>query len=288
MQDADYRRLVEESPIATLVVRDEQVVWANRAARRLLGLEGVPGGAAGAEQPFAPVALAGLVHPDDRDGLAAALAEALRAAPGEPAAPAEWRFVRPGAGTATVEVVASPVEFEGAPSLALACWDVSQHVERHRDLAHRATHDRLTGLPNRSLFEDRWSRARSRARRSGTVPVIAFCDVDDLKLVNDRHGHQLGDEVLIAVARRLSAVAREEDTVARYGGDEFVVLVENPAEAEPAALEERFRRAVTGVEVALPDGSGTARLTCSVGLVVDDPGSPPAEVLARADARMYR
>ncbi len=281
MQDADYRRLVEESPIATLVVRDGDVVWANRAGRRVLG-------SAGGEERFAPVALADLVHPDDRAALAGALAAALRARPGEPVALAEWRFARPGAATATVEVLASPVEFEGEAALALVCWDVSQHVERHRDLAHRATHDRLTGLPNRSLFEDRWSQARSRARRTGVVPLIAFCDVDELKRVNDRHGHLVGDAVLVEVGRRLSAVAREEDTVARYGGDEFVLLVEGPADVEPAALEARFRAAVTGVGVDLPDGSDTVRLTCSVGLVVDDPGSPPAEVLARADARMYR
>ncbi|MCI2239791.1 diguanylate cyclase [Kineococcus sp. TRM81007] len=281
MQDVDYRELVEDSPLPTFVVRDGAVLWANRAARLLVGEEVDGPGPVGSP-------LAGLVHPDDHDALAAGLAAGERTVPAQPAPPAEWRFLCAGAAATTVEVRVAPVRFEGAPALALACWDVSQHVERQRDLAHRATHDRLTGLPNRSLFEDRWSQARSRTRRTGRAPVVAFCDVDELKRFNDRYGHLAGDAVLVAVARRLAAVAREEDTVARYGGDEFVVLVEGPVEVEPAALEERFRRAVTDVAVELPGGAGGVSLTCSVGLVVDDPAVPPAEVLARADARMYR
>ncbi|WP_432504871.1 GGDEF domain-containing protein [Kineococcus arenarius] len=281
MQDVDYRRLVEDSPLATLLVRDGTVLWVNPAARRAVGVDPAGPGPVGST-------LESLVHPDDREGLAGALRAALDAGPGRDAPPAEWRFLRPDGTAATVEVVASEVRFEGAPAIALACWDVSQHVERHRDLVHRATHDRLTGLPNRSLFEDRWSQARSRARRTGRGPVVAFCDVDDLKRVNDEHGHLAGDEVLVAVARRLTAVARAEDTVARYGGDEFVVLVEGPARVEPAALRERFRGAVSGVQVPLPGGSSSVTLTCSVGLVDDDPDAPITEVLARADAQMYR
>ncbi|WP_432495166.1 GGDEF domain-containing protein [Kineococcus gypseus] len=280
MQHEDYRRLVEDSPIAILLVVDGTVRWVNASARRLL--------AAGSAQAD-PVggALEDLVHPDDRANLREGLAAAQRAEPGEGVPLAEWRFVRPAATAVTVEVVASPVLLEGEAALALACWDVSQHVERLRDLAHRATHDRLTGLPNRSLFEDRWSQARSRARRTGVAPAVAFCDVDDLKAVNDLHGHLVGDAVLVAVAQRLSAAAREEDTVARYGGDEFVVLLEGPAETDPTALEERFRRAVSGVAVDVP-GRGAVSVRCSLGLVVDEPGDPAAEVLARADARMYR
>ncbi len=277
MQDVDYRRLVEDSPLATLVVRDGTVLWVNRAARRAVGAGPAGPGPVGA-------ALADLVHPDDRGGLAAVMA----AGGEQDAPPAEWRFVGPDGSAVTVEVVLSPVRFEGEAALALACWDVSQHVERQRELAHRATHDRLTGLPNRSLFEDRWSQARSRAWRTGRAPVVVFCDVDELKRVNDEHGHLLGDAVLVAVAQRLAAVARAEDTVARYGGDEFVVLVEGPAQVEPAALRARFSAAVSDVRVPLPESAGSVTTTCSVGLVVDDPDAPAADVLARADARMYR
>jgi len=178
------------------------------------------------------------------------------------------------------------VEFDGARALSLACWDVSGHVARQRDLAHRATHDRLTGLPNRSLLEDRWTLARSRARRTGLVPLIAFCDVDDLKVVNDRHGHVVGDAVLVEVADRLRRASRGEDTVARFGGDEFVVLVESSADVEPGSLAGRLREATGSVPVVFGAGRSLS-VRCSVGLVVDDLTLSTAEVLARADAVMY-
>nr|WP_281373199.1 GGDEF domain-containing protein [Kineococcus aurantiacus] len=168
----------------------------------------------------------------------------------------------------------------------MSCWDVTRHVERARDLTHRATHDRLTGLPNRGLLEDRWEQARSRARRAGTVPLVAFCDLDDLKQLNDRHGHLAGDRALVAVADRLVGVSRAGDTVARFGGDEFVVLVDSAADVDPQALLERLREAVADVPVDVAEGVGV-RVGCSVGLVVDDPSLPTAEVLARADRRMY-
>ena len=278
MQDADYRRLVEDSPIATFLVRAGRrdpartLLWASTAALELLG------------RPAGEVvgrALDEFVHPADREEVAALL---------EAEAPAqrgafEWRLLHADGGTVTVEVLTAAVDAGGEDALSLSCWDVSRHVERTRDLTHRATHDLLTGLPDRGLLEDRWEQARSRARRSGVAPVVAFCDVDDLKGVNDRHGHAAGDAALVAVAGRLRSAARGEDTVARFGGDEFIVLVE-AADVEPEVLAARLREATAAVPAQLPDGTSTT-LSCSVGLVVDDLARSSAEVLAEADRRMY-
>lgn len=279
MQDADYRRLVEDSPLSTVIVRDGRVLWANAAAHDLLGVPAgdLPGRAVGE-----------LVDAEDRAQVAVALSERSGDGAGAPLdrSAHEWRLRRGDGGSAAAEVVVTVVEFEGAAALSLSCWDVSGHVARQRDLAHRATHDRLTGLPNRSLLEDRWTLARSRARRTGLVPLVAFCDVDDLKLVNDRYGHVVGDAVLVEVAERLLRTSRGEDTVARFGGDEFVVLVESSADVEPAALTGRLREATESVPVTLPSGQ-VLDVRCSVGLVVDDLTSSTAEVLARADAVMY-
>ncbi|WP_432521306.1 GGDEF domain-containing protein [Kineococcus sp. SYSU DK006] len=278
MQDADYRRLVEESPIATFLVRAGRrdpartLLWANAAALELLGR-------AAYEVVGRP--LEEFVHPADREDVAALLQAGGPAQRGA----LEWRMLRAGGGTATVEVLTAAVDADGEDALSLACWDVSQHVERTRDLTHRATHDLLTGLPDRGLLEDRWAQARSRARRSGVAPVVAFCDVDDLKRVNDLHGHAAGDAALVAVAGRLRSAARGEDTVARFGGDEFIVLVE-AADVEPEVLAARLREATAAVPVQLPDGT-SATLSCSVGLVVDDLARTSAEVLAEADRRMY-
>lgn len=272
MQDADFRRLVEDSPLATVLVErgddDWRTTWLNAAAVELLGGR-------------TPGTLADLVHAEDvqdaREVLGRGVSDGRTAH--------EWRFLAGAGEVVTVEVLLGEAG-RGPGVLTLSCWDVTRHVERARDLTHRATHDRLTGLPDRGLLEDRWAQARARARRTGDVPVVAFCDVDELKQLNDEHGHLVGDHALVAVAERLVAVSRAEDTVARFGGDEFIVLVDSSAEVDPQALTGRLREAVSAVPVDLPDGSRRL-VRCSVGLVVDDPSESTAAVLARADRHMY-
>ncbi|GAB3471015.1 GGDEF domain-containing protein [Kineococcus endophyticus] len=270
MQDADYRRLVEDSPLATVLVdrgpSGWRAAWANRAATDLF--DGL------LDRPLAEV-----VHPEDLADVVATLDRGAR----DDRTAHEWRWRGADGRDVTVEVLVGGGTPDGV--LSLSCWDVTQHVERTRDLAHRATHDRLTGLPTRELFEDRWELARSRARRSGDVPVVAFCDVDDLKQLNDEHGHLVGDQALVRIAGRLAGTSRAGDTVARFGGDEFVVLVE-AGDVDPAALGRRLREAVADVPLEVP-GHRAVPVRCSVGLVQDDLTRSTAEVLASADRRMY-
>ena len=95
---------------------------------------------------------------------------------------------------------------------------------REETAVHRSLHDPLTGLPNRELFADRLALTLARARRGGPPPAVLIADLDQFKLINDSLGHQAGDELLRAVAPRLASAVRDTDTVARFGGDEFVVL----------------------------------------------------------------
>ncbi len=169
---------------------------------------------------------------------------------------------------------------------------VAQHLELHRssrELAHAATHDPLTELPNRTLLSDRLARAMSRRRRRPGEPALALIDLDGFKDVNDRLGHQAGDEVLVQTAQRLRSSARDEDTVARLGGDEFVVLYEQlPDEAVDqvvAALHERLEQVFArpfSVQGELVD------IKASVGLVAAAPDELGYELLGRADELMYR
>lgn len=107
-------------------------------------------------------------------------------------------------------------------------------VQLLAEVDHHATHDGLTGLVNRRLLMDRLGHAIARTWRGGHPPVVFFCDLDGFKSVNDDHGHEAGDAVLVEVARRLLALMRPGDTVTRLGGDEFVVLCEDlPAEHTP-------------------------------------------------------
>ena len=165
--------------------------------------------------------------------------------------------------------------------------DMTDRKQLETRLAHEATHDPLTGLPNRSLLMDRLDMAFGRARRSGTSTALIFCDLDDFKLVNDSLGHTRGDEMLVAIAGRLSEAIRPGDTVARFGGDEFVVLAEEIEGADAAgAIAGRLRRAVAR---PLQIAQSELFVSVSVGIaVVDRDGADPEALISDADAAMYR
>jgi diguanylate cyclase (GGDEF)-like protein len=152
------------------------------------------------------------------------------------------------------------------------------------DLAAQATHDALTGLPNRAGLEGRISAAAQRADTSGTTSALFFVDLDHLKAVNDSLGHRAGDVMIRATAERLSA--RVGSGVTRFGGDEFVVVVEGLA--SPSAADELGRTMVTdtGRPVALEGHQVSA--SASVGVAMIDAATRPEEVLRRADVALYR
>ena len=166
----------------------------------------------------------------------------------------------------------------------------SDRVRRARveeELSVRAWHDPLTGLPNRALFIERLNAAvRSGDRRSGGVALL-FCDLDEFKRVNDDFGHQAGDALLKAVAERLRAVLRGNELLARFGGDEFVVLctgLTDPAK-QAAAVAARLRAAV---KEPIRVGSVDAAVSVSVGIAVAGLSSTPESMIREADDAMYR
>jgi diguanylate cyclase (GGDEF)-like protein len=216
-----------------------------------------------------------LVLAADRARVRAALAAVLRR-PGERSGPLRLRTAaRP---EVRLEVL---TRTRAGDHLVVAVWDVSHRLAAERELGHRASHDVLTGLPDRALLADRWERSRARTQDDPALRTfVLLCDVDGLKQVNDRLGHRAGDDLLVAVARRLAAEVRPSDTVARVGGDEFVVLVEAVPATHVEALAQRLRRSVSPVQAG-------ARVRLSVGWVADDPSRARAAVLAEADARMY-
>ncbi|PPK92298.1 diguanylate cyclase (GGDEF)-like protein [Kineococcus xinjiangensis] len=162
-----------------------------------------------------------------------------------------------------------------------------QHVELVGVLAevdHYATHDALTGLVNRRLLVDRLEQALNRAQRSGRPPTVFFCDLDGFKAVNDAFGHDAGDEVLVAVSRRLRSLVRPTDTVARLGGDEFVVVCEDLPDDMVFDVADRLRR--TGpADLGAP--AGCPPLGISVGTVTAALPSTAGDVLRLADRLMY-
>ncbi|MBB3675793.1 putative bifunctional diguanylate cyclase/phosphodiesterase [Modestobacter versicolor] len=164
---------------------------------------------------------------------------------------------------------------------------VRQREELQSALAHQATHDQLTELPNRGQALRLTAAALSRGQRSGSMTGLLYLDLDGFKAVNDNHGHAVGDEVLRVVATRLRDVVRAGDVVCRLGGDEFVVLVEPVA--HEGDLLELAERLITSISEPIGAGGHTVRIGVSVGVAVSRDGIADADVLfAEADTATYR
>jgi diguanylate cyclase (GGDEF)-like protein len=161
-------------------------------------------------------------------------------------------------------------------------------LDRERSEAvmrHQSLHDALTGLPNRALLFDRIEHAFARAQRLRTSVAILLLDIDQFKTVNDSLGHQAGDELLVEVGSRLQEVVRTSDTVARMGGDEFVVLCDVEDEREAFEIADRVASAW---EDPVHVGSGDVFISASVGIAVAAEPQAPVKMLREADAAMYR
>lgn len=159
-----------------------------------------------------------------------------------------------------------------------------------RESQHRveflATHDDLTGLPNRTLFNDRLHLALARASRSGERLAVAFLDLDNFKVINDTLGHETGDKLLKQAAARLLECVRAEDTVARLGGDEFVILLEASERHEAALTAERLIRSLAKSYLL---GDNECYVSASIGIsIFPDDASDPNGLMRNADAAMYR
>ena len=164
--------------------------------------------------------------------------------------------------------------------------DVGAALEMSRQMSYLAQHDALTGLPNRVLLGDRLTEAIALGRRQKKTLAVCFLDVDRFKSVNDTVGHAAADGVLQSIATRLSGALRQSDTVCRYGGDEFVVVLSEIAEPDHAVLVARKLLQA----VAQPYHVGSLTLDCTLSLGVSlfpDHGENAARLIANADAAMY-
>ncbi len=176
---------------------------------------------------------------------------------------------------------------DGQVFYSVIMHDLSERKAFEHRLAHQATHDPLTGLPNRALLIDRLDGALARARRHNRRVAVLFLDLDHFKVVNDSLGHGLGDRLLIAISERLALALRPGDTVARFGGDEFVVLCEDVLDQGDAiAVAERIDRAVGGRFVV---DDTEVFVGVSIGIACpDDVDVDPETLIRDADAAMYR
>ena len=173
------------------------------------------------------------------------------------------------------------------PLLEGTLVDITDRKNAEAQIAHLAFHDALTGLPNRALFDDRLALALARCRRDGTRLAVLFVDLDRFKAINDSLGHHAGDRLLKAVADRLRACVREEDTIARVGGDEFVVLLAGIArQTDAETVAAKVLRTIGDEPFAV--GKESLHVTASIGVsLYPDHGAEPESLVRSADDAMY-
>jgi diguanylate cyclase (GGDEF)-like protein/PAS domain S-box-containing protein len=186
----------------------------------------------------------------------------------------------------TVHTIKTPIRDAAGNVLGVLgiFWDITDRKKYEERLAHLATHDSLTGLPNRRLFEEALARAMARARR-GTLSALLLFDVDHFKIVNDFLGHAAGDEALVRVVNLVQEQIRAEDVLSRLGGDEFVVLLEGANLDYAQAVAERIRKAVEAFSFT---SDSRVSVSLSIGLVGVGGQQEIAALLSQADAAMYR
>ncbi|WP_372614305.1 diguanylate cyclase domain-containing protein [Halomonas sp.] len=256
-----------------VVDADSQIVFVSDACEALLGYRA---------DELTGTSITGYIHPDD---LAVSRAAILRVKNGQPHVNFRNRYIRKDGSIVHI--------------LWSACWSEEERVrigvardatalrQAEEELRFLAHHDPLTGLTNRSLFYDRLDSALRAAHRHQSSLALLFLDMNDFKIINDIHGHAVGDRVLCTVARRLETCVRETDTVARMGGDEFTVLLTNIQSAD--AVSGKVEQILAIMAEPLGAEYGGIIPSCSIGVACyPADGEDVDTLLSHADGDMYR
>ena len=223
-------------------------------------------------------------HPDD-----VPLAQAVRAkvAAGHDTYQDERRYIRPDGSVvwASSHVTLVRNEAGEAKYFFVQLEDITSRKLMEHELAHQVLHDSLTGLPNRTLLSERLAHGLVGSRRRGAKVGVMFLDIDQFKVVNDSMGHTSGDDLLRHVAAQIAGAIRPGDTVARFGGDEFVVVCDDVTTLETEQIAERVMAALS---VPCRIGDQDLTITASLGVAVADDASTSESLLRDSDAAMYR
>jgi diguanylate cyclase (GGDEF)-like protein/PAS domain S-box-containing protein len=173
------------------------------------------------------------------------------------------------------------------PGILCTARDITEITSHVSTLTHQACHDSLTGVTNRAVMDDRLHHAIDRAQRAGSKIALYFIDLNDFKLINDQYGHEAGDKMLIEVASSLRACLRNSDTISRFGGDEFIIIIED------VEGEEHIRSVLTAIEFAISepivlDNKTSLTANASIGMAIyPDDASDADSLIKAADIAMY-
>jgi diguanylate cyclase (GGDEF)-like protein/PAS domain S-box-containing protein len=276
--EEQFRLMAEHAgDVITLLDAEGLCTYASTSARTVLGID--PDRLIGAD-------LFDHVHPDDRADVRERLEEFV--AGHDSAVAITYRWLRPSGDVVWIENVCRAVrdpDTRALTGIQGSARDVTAYKVREDELTHRALHDPLTGVPNRTLFDQRLSAAQRAQRRSGAPFAVLAIDLDGFKEVNDAHGHLEGDRALVEVAGRLAANVRQVDTIGRVGGDEFMVLCRDASADDALALAERL---VVALSQPVAVAGGKAEMSASIGVAPADGTQVSIEaLLGAADRAMY-
>jgi len=239
-----------------------------------------------AEVGDAPEEWFGRVRPDDLGGLRAAIDAHLEGHTSHFESEHQIRHADGGYRWVFNRGVAVRDSENRATRVAGSMSDITDRKAAEERLRHDALHDSLTGLPNRTMFLDHLELSLSRAKRDGRYRCgVLFLDLNRFKRVNDAFSHAVGDQLLVALARRLQTAMREGDTVARLGGDEFTVLLHDIESVE--AAKRVAKRIQSTVERPFSSDGRDLIVTASIGIAASEPGSEATELMRNADIAMY-
>ena len=275
-----YRRLAEDSSewIWTLDLTGRHT-YCNSALEHILGYK---------IEEFSAIDPATLVHPDDLPVFRNAFATAIARQQGWRNVEIRWKTQQ--GGYRTLESNASPIfdadgQLQGFQGVDR---DISDQKEYQLRLEHVAHFDALTDLPNRVLLADRMQQAMVQARRRGNQLLVAYIDLDGFKAINDRHGHETGDRLLLAVAEKMKLSLREGDTIARLGGDEFVALLIDIDDASGSL--KLVQRLLHAAEQPIRIESTELQVSASIGVTFypQEEAVDADQLLRQADQAMYQ
>jgi diguanylate cyclase (GGDEF)-like protein/PAS domain S-box-containing protein len=274
LSEVRFQALVQHSSdLISVIGPDGRVSYASPSIETLLG----------AAEPLVGASLADMVHPDDIAVVEALLADRrLDVRPHK----VEWRIRHASGEWRTFENIARAGRGTLSGSLIVNSRDITERMRLEGALRHQANHDALTGLGNRSLLLDGLRRATARADRNGTVAALLLLDLDSFKSINDSLGHAAGDHLLQGIAERLRSAVRADALIARIGGDEFAVVVED-LDAAPRALDVAAR-IQAALRQPLVVGERTVNPSASIGIATNEDESLDVDMLMRhADIAMY-
>jgi len=270
-----FRTLTDNALVGIDIIQDNQFSYVNPAFAKVFGYS---------QSELIGASPSVLVHPDDRELVAEQM---RRRTSGElPNMHYEFRGKHKNGDTRYIEVFSVKVSLNGRPAIMANLLDITERKQAEERIDRLAHFDQLTGLPNRNLLNDHFKYAISLAQRSGESLAVMFIDLDHFKDINDILGHSIGDQILIEVARRLKAVLRDEDSLSRQGGDEYVVILPR-SDADSAALV--ASKLIEAITQPCHIEQHELIVTPSIGIAIYPNDGSNMETLSKnADTAMYR